>query len=758
MIDGEGKGFIRRFRRFTQIWIRKRVNQTRIIFSYWLWRVFFIKFFLLQKQHSKGKSFMKKIFCWVFTFFALSILVLAPSSAQVEMEIEKDITEDLGPLLFEVAEVTTATLSQTPVIKAPSTVSVITEEQIHEMNLRSLSDALKKVLGITLGRSHFGEELISLRGIHPLLSNDKFKFMIDGHAMLEPLWGHFEDVHQYSLENVKQIEIIRGPGSSLYGTNAFAGVINIITKKPSDINGTRVDVKRESFDTTRVDITTGKKDENFGVAFNANFLKTDGPGNDLERDALFGAPFSFAPGEMKEGFDRKSAKLNLEWNKFDLTFGYLKNDEDVPVPQAGFLTQNGEHKFWDYWYFVGKHAADLSDSIELRPTVYYDYIDYEDKTHVFPNGFVIPFDIDGDGDIEFFPNGASANFGYKAFDVGADVVLDWKTSDNNQLLLGVFAEKVETNDTFIKANGHPLFLFNVDQIVDFSETANFNEDASRDIKGFFFQDQWDFNEDWYLITGARYDDFSDFGNTFNPRGGLVWDFNKKGGVWKFLYGSAFKAPTFSQLRNQNNPVLVGNRDLDPETLDSYETTLSYIFAQKLHTNVSLYFLETEEQIEPSSRNLSLPGRPLQYANSGEVESKGVEFEAKYFFKEKNYFFGSFTFTDAEDNKSNKQLGLIPETTGTLGVNLHFLERWNWNTNAEFIGEIPRETGDARDDLDQTVTTDSTLRIEGIKGFDVYASVFNVFDEEVFSASPLIDGISDLPRAGTSYAVGATYKF
>ncbi len=703
---------------------------------------------------------MHKLFRSLSIVLTLILLPVAVAFAATGAEEKLQTDEGLEMLLFmDVPEVITATLTQQSIITAPSTISVITEEQIHQMGLRTLADALNKVPGITLKRSFFGEELIILRGIQPsTLSNDKFKFMIDGHTIAEPLYGFFENIFKYSLENVKQVEIIRGPGSSLYGTNAYTGVINIITKKPSEIDGTRIDAKIESFDTTRVDLATAKKEGDFGWKVTGSYLKTDGHEKDIERDVLFGTPISIAPGKMGTDFDRKNANLYLEWDKLNLTFNYVDNDQETPIPVTGFLTQNGENALWNYWDFVGKYEIDLSDTIKLRPTAHYDRMEHETKSQVIPNGFVIPLDIDGDGDIEFFPNGANANWGYKGYNLGADLVLDWKVSDNNQLLLGIFAEKMETNDTFLKSSIHPLFLFNLDSVVDVSATANWNEDADREIGGFFFQDEWNMNEDWNLILGGRYDDFSDFGITFNPRGGLVWDFNKKGGVVKFLYGSAFKAPTFTQLRNQNNPILLGNRDLDPETLDSFETTFSYIFGGKLQTNIALYSVETDKQIKPSPiLSFGIPG--TQYVNSDGVKSRGLELDAKYVFMEKSYLFGSYTYTDAEDKATGETSGLIPENTGTLGINVHFAERWNWNINAELIGEIPREVGDSRSDLDATATVDNTLRIENIRGFDIYFSVYNLFDEDVFSASnTLTEKFSDLPRAGRVYAAGATYKF
>ena len=91
----------------------------------------------------------------------------------------------------------------------------------------------------------------------------------------------------------------------------------------------------------------------------------------------------------------------------------------------------------------------------------------------------------------------------------------------------------------------------------------------RTIGSLVAQDEWQLADHWQLTAGLRYDHYSDFGGTFNPRVALVWDINEQL-TSKLLYGKAFRAPNFAEQFTQNNPVVLGNRNLKPETINTYE--------------------------------------------------------------------------------------------------------------------------------------------------------------------------------------------
>ena len=109
------------------------------------------------------------------------------------------------------------------------------------------------------------------------------------------------------------------------------------------------------------------------------------------------------------------------------------------------------------------------------------------------------------------------------------------------------------------------------------------------------QDEWQIADDWQLTAGVRYDDYSDFGGTVNPRVALVWDINEQI-TSKLLYGKAFRAPNFQEQRIQNNPVVLGNKNLNPETIHTYEWALDYRPFSSLRTAVNLYYYQINNLI------------------------------------------------------------------------------------------------------------------------------------------------------------------
>lgn len=145
----------------------------------------------------------------------------------------------------------TATKRNIPVRKAPAIATVITQDEIRYMGARNLRDVLKTIPGIGVSRNEFGIFMYEVRGIRTQLS-EKILVMIDGHTVNKSiitgsaLYRIFDDM---PVKNIKRIEIIRGPGSALYGANAFVAVINIITRNAVDISGVELTGGGGSFDT-----------------------------------------------------------------------------------------------------------------------------------------------------------------------------------------------------------------------------------------------------------------------------------------------------------------------------------------------------------------------------------------------------------------------------------------------------------------------------------------------------------------------------
>jgi len=188
-------------------------------------------------------------------------------------------------------------------------------------------------------------------------------------------------------------------------------------------------------------------------------------------------------------------------------------------------------------------------------------------------------------------------------------------------------------------------LTTTDILVDLTGTPYiFLPTVNRNSQYLFAQDAWDISEKWQLTTGLRYDHYSDFGNTLNPRLALVWKPNE---AWiaKLLYGRAFRAPAFRDLYNQNNPVALGNPNLDPETIETTELAFNYHVTKNFNLGLNLFSYKLTDAIRFTSDGEG----NAQAQNSGNQDGEGFELEAEWKVSNKFRLVGNYAFQNSTDD-------------------------------------------------------------------------------------------------------------
>lgn len=252
---------------------------------------------------------MKKLIIASLYFMLLS---WSPGSlVQAELGDEQAFTELF--LFTEMPSIITATMRETNTLMVPATVTVFNEMDIKVSGAKNLMELLQRALGLVVTQ-HLGAQwhVMPVRGISNAPNNNKLKLMINGHSLSQGINGTFPDgIYNVGLENVKQVEIVRGPGSALYGTGAFAGVINVITKQPGDINKTQIDLKYDTYQTYTANVNYGKKIGDFHFALNTYYTDTEGSKKLYKEDNLFYVPsVSAAPHELGTSFSRFKTKMS----------------------------------------------------------------------------------------------------------------------------------------------------------------------------------------------------------------------------------------------------------------------------------------------------------------------------------------------------------------------------------------------------------------------------------------------------------------
>ena len=301
---------------------------------------------------------------------------------------------------------------------------------------------------------------------------------------------------------------------------------------------------------------------------------------------------------------------------------------------------------------------------------------------------------------------------------------------------------------------------------DVSDTAvAYQPEGSRKDWYISLQDIWTLSADWEFTLGIRYDHYSDFGSTINPRLALVWQ-PRQNFTSKLLYGSAFRAPSLYELYSTSNPVLLGNSALDPETIKTWELALDYRATDNLHTAMNLFNYQASDKILYLSDPGAATGSAQIAQNAGSQKAYGSEIEARWKMTAKSSLLANYAFVKATDENNDHDVGNYPRHSAYLRTDWLLYPNWYLDAQINWIGKIRRVYGDPRQPIDGSTTVDLTLRRKDIKEghWNIAASVRNLFDTETHipSFGPDSSGIiaipNDLPVTRRHYYLELRYRF
>jgi len=676
---------------------------------------------------------------------------------------EKDLTWAYGGEDF----VSIATGAQQSISKAPAVATVITAEDIRAIGATDLDEALETVPGLHVARSFTGyNPIYSVRGIYTGL-NPQILMLINGIPITNLFLGDRNQVWGgMPVEAIARIEVIRGPGSAIYGADAFAGVINVITKTRQDIEQPSIGVRAGSYNTWDLWGEYSNTWNDFDVAVVLEVHDTDGQSERIDADAqtnldnFFGTSASLAPGSVNLSRENVDARLDVARGDWRFRGGLQRRRDGgngAGVSQALDPHNRYESDRWnaDLTY----HDPDFTQNWDV--TAQLSYLDVSQEVGkdliLFPPGANLGAGVYPDGVIgnpEVWER--HARFNLSAFFTGFDrhIIRGGLGFHHGDLY------KVEETKNFgiDPATGFPLPPGS--PLVDVSDTPYvFLREGDRDNFHVFIQDVWGFATDWELTAGVRYDDYSDFGDTVNPRLALVWS-ARHNLTAKLLYGEAFRAPAFAETRQINNPVNLGNPNLDPEEIKTVELAFDYRPSDDLRVGLNLFHYRWDDIIlfVPDSGGSS---RTAQ--NAGKQTGHGLELEGEWSVNRYIRLQGNYAYQNSKDEDTNQDTGNTPKHQLYLRADWEFLP--NWHLNSQLIGVFARDRveGDDRSDIDDYSIVDLTLRRRMIKDqWEIAFAVRNLFDSDASEPSPA--GIptasipDDLPLSERSYFVEARFDF
>jgi iron complex outermembrane receptor protein len=696
--------------------------------------------------------------------------------------------EDLA-LAFDEETISIATGGEQSLARAPAVATVITAKDIEAMGAVTLAQVLDTVPGIhsSLAPVRF-TPTYSIRGIYTT-ENPQVLMLVNG-IPLTNMWIGDRGSGNYPVTDISRVEVIRGPGSAIYGADAFAGVINIITKSVDDKPGLQVSALAGSFDTAQASILYGKKfSTGLEIAFSTEYYETEGDKDRIiESDAqtifdnALGTDASLAPGSVDARTKWLDTRLDLKHENLQFRIWNRRIDDDGVGPGlAQALDPTGRGDIDNYLVDLTYHDPVLTKNIDFKTVISYLDVNTTSKQRLFPPGTLVPIGADGNinplapTDLALFTDGYIGNPAVFERHSRIDLSAFFTHFDKHRIRVGAGALNVKVKGEESKnfgpgvldlanrpAPGPGGFIVVDGTTTDVTGTDYaFFTSGERDVYYLSVQDEWYLAADWDLTAGIRYDDYSEFGNTVNPRMALVWhpEYNMTA---KLLYGRAFRAPSFSELFVRNNPVIEGNEDLEPEKIETIELVFDYQPTFNLHTTINTYYYEIDDLIEFSAAGT---GTARVAENAGQQEGYGLEWEAQWHITDTWSLNGNYAWLRAEDKTTNNDVADVPRQQVYLQNRWEFIRNWNFNTQVSWIADRKRAQGDPRSAIDDYTLVD--MLVEGknvLPNLDVTFSVFNLFDgdaREPSSYDPtapegaLIPG--DYPLAGRSFYLGLKYR-
>ena len=294
-------------------------------------------------------------------------------------------------------------------------------------------------------------------------------------------------------------------------------------------------------------------------------------------------------------------------------------------------------------------------------------------------------------------------------------------------------------------------------LTDVSNTDNvFLENTSRTINFFSLQDEWQIGANLDLVSGVRYDNYSDFGDTINPRIALVWRASDTL-TTKLLYGSAFRAPSFGELGLQNTPGVVGNKNLAPETIDSYELGLNFRPRLYFQTSFNLFTYQAKDLIElrPSAGS-------NQTSNARDQEGYGFEWGINWKLNKQLRFNANLAWQQSHSSDTNDATADAPGRQFMLNSYWKLAPQWLVSSQVNWVGDRVRAAGDIRDNIADYTLVNLVLKRQRLyKNLDITFGVRNAFDSDAREPSstsgsfmPVAD---DFPLPGRSFWTEVRYQ-
>lgn len=644
--------------------------------------------------------------------------------------LQSDLTKlKLEELMeIEVATVYGASKYEQKVTEAPSSVTIVTADDIKKYGYRTLADILRSVRGFytTYDRNY---HYIGVRGFsRPGDYNTRVLLLVNGVRINDNIYDQASIGTDFPLDVdlIDHVEIIRGPGSSLYGSNAFFGVINVITKLGQDFKGAETSGEAGSFNSYKSRLTYGNKFQNgFEMVLSGSYYDSKGDDRVFFKD--FDDPTTNNGIAEDLDYDRyKSLFGKFSFHDFTLQSAYIDRKKGVPTAAFGTVFNDSRSFTVDEHFYIDlKYEHNFANDLSVMARLNYNYYNYHGD---------YPYDYADPGDPPYIV--VNKDYG-KGKCWSGEVQVTKKLFKKHKIIMGG-----EYRDNFQQDQGN------------YDEQVYLNDKRDSNIWAFYIQDEYKILNNLILNAGVRYDHYDTFGSTTNPRLALIYNpFEKT--TFKLLYGTAFRAPNAYELYyNDGGSTTKSNPDLKPETINTYELVYEQYIGGYLRGTASAFYYKIDDLITLTTDPLD---NLLVFKNIDEVEAKGVEFalEGKWESGLKGKI--SYAFQETKDKKAGEMLTNSPRHLAKVNLIMPIIkEKLFVGMEEQYTSKRKTLAGDFTDDF---FITNLTLFSQNLlKNLEASATVYNLFDKK-YGDPGSEEHVQDIiEQDGRNFRFKLTYKF
>jgi len=580
---------------------------------------------------------------------------------------------------------------------APSAVSVLTATEIKTFGWRTLAEALRSLLGLYVSYdrnySYLGARGFSRSGDY----NPRFLLMVDGKRINDPIYDQAAIGSEFVLDIdlVERIEYVPGPGSSIYGSNAFFGVVNIITRRGRDFKGLEVSGEAGSYGARKGRMSYGLQNEN-----GAELLISATGFNKNGTDFFFQEYSTDNNHGVAQGLDyERGQQLFLKGaaGPFNFSLAHSERNKGTPTASYGQVFNAPGSKVVDEQTLVDfGYRKSLAPQADLSTRFYFNNYKFLGN-YIYSNA-------GGSPALTVNQDESASNWW------GGEAKLVTTQLDGHKLVAGVEYQK---SSPIEQTN------FYIDPYVSQLNSRRHNSRA-----GMYVQDELQLSADLMLSMGLRYDHNSaNAQHVANPRLGLIYQLSAAT-TFKTLYGTAYRLPNAYELYYQL-PGAGGqkiNPDLQTEHIRSYEMVLDHQIARDSRIRLSAYVNKVTDLIklvQDPADNLYV------FQNIDQATAKGIEIVLEKAWKSGSRLRTSYTWQQTRDDSTGATLENSPSHLGKLNYSIPFHhDIWRAGFEALYVSKRNTMNSQTGGYLLGNLTLFSDRLLKNVQ---ISASVYNLFN-------------------------------